>query len=127
MWVSGWRCTGRIGSPLPANCTRDWPATRANLSPRSAAFKLRVGAARSPSTADLIFRRVISNPTVRFPGSQLPYAKLGQIALVALVDLRHGQVPRLHHILTGFHFLGSVRIVDIERTAAFLHANAKLP
>src|SRR6266852_3419367 len=127
MWLSGWRCTGSIGSPLPANCTRDWPATRANLSPRSAAFKLRVGAARSPSTTGLIFRRVISNPTVRFPGSQLLYAKLGQVALVALVDLRHRQVSRLHHILTGFHLLRSVRVVGIERTAAFLHAHAKLP
>src|SRR6266478_2600831 len=118
-WLSGWRCTGSIGSPLAANSTRHWTATRANLSLTlecgglAAAFGASPQASPLPSANPfaaeaLVPRRVIPDSPVRLPRTQLPHAKARQIILIALVDLRHRQISRLHDVFPHFHLLRSV-------------------
>jgi hypothetical protein len=55
-----------------------------------------------PQHRPLVPRRVIPDSSVHFSRRQLPHAKVRQITLVALVDLRHRQVFLLHHIFPSF-------------------------
>src|SRR6202049_692661 len=63
------------------------------------------------SDAQLISRGMVPDAAVSFAGGELPDAKLRQIHIVALIDLRHRQVRGLDDIFASFHFLRGIRIV----------------
>ena len=67
----------------------------------------------------------VANPSILFPGRKFADAELGQIFLVALIDLVHRKILWTHYVVPFLHIVRIVLRVSNNR-AALIHPNAEL-